>query len=57
MNMQMQERTGPDFKLKVKVTLEQIYTGSELDLTYSRKIICPHCRGSGADDPDHVHNC
>ena len=55
--MQQQERTGPDLKMKVRVTLEQIYSGADFDLTYNRKIICPHCRGSGADDPDHVKTC
>ena len=23
----------------------------------TKNIICPHCRGTGADDPDHVTNC
>ena len=26
-------------------------------MTYNRKVICPHCRGSGADDPDDVKEC
>ena len=40
--------------------MEELYTGSDFELQYNRNIICPHCRGSGADDPDDVaecHNC
>lgn len=52
-----QEQTGPSITLKVRVTLEQIYNGADFEVTYNRKIICPHCRGSGGDDPDHVKTC
>jgi DnaJ-related protein SCJ1 len=41
----------------VRVTLEEIYNGSDFDVTYNRKVICPHCRGSGGDDPDDVKTC
>lgn len=43
--------------LKVRMTLEQLYTGHETEVTYNRKIICPHCRGSGADSPDDLVKC
>ena len=51
------EQTGPDIKMRVRVTLEELYVGKELEVTYNRKSICPHCRGSGADDPDDVETC
>lgn len=57
---QQQEQTGPSINLKITVTMEELYTGSDFELQYNRNIICPHCRGSGADDPDDVaecHNC
>lgn len=53
----MSEQTGPGVQLKIKVTLEELYLGQEFEVTYNRKVICPHCRGSGADDPDHVKEC
>jgi DnaJ-class molecular chaperone len=37
--------------------LEELYAGKEQEVTYNRKIICPHCRGSGADDPNDVKKC
>ena len=52
-----QERTGPSISLKITVTLAELYTGSDFELQYNRNIICEHCRGSGADDPDHVAKC
>lgn len=54
---QQQEQTGPSVNLKITVTLEELYTGNDYELQYNRNIICPHCRGSGADDPDHVATC
>ena len=52
-----EERTGPNVNLKVQVSLEELYTGAPFEIKYNRKIICPHCRGSGADDPDDVSSC
>ena len=52
-----QEQTGPSVNLKITVTLEEVYTGADFELQYNRQIICPHCRGSAADDPEHVKEC
>lgn len=43
--------------MKLRVTLEELYVGQDFEVTYNRKIICPHCRGSGADDPEDVVTC
>jgi len=43
--------------VKLRVGLEDLYNGKEMTVKYTRQIICPHCRGSGADDPDHVKTC
>jgi DnaJ-related protein SCJ1 len=43
--------------MKIHVTLEDIYKGKEIGVMNTKKIICPHCRGSGADDPDHIRTC
>ena len=51
------EQVGPSINLKIKVTLEELYQGQDFEVTYNRKVICPHCRGSGADDPDDVKEC
>ena len=43
--------------IKLKVTLEDLYTGKDMQVKYTRNTICPHCRGSGADDPNDVKTC
>jgi DnaJ-related protein SCJ1 len=43
--------------IKVKVSLEDLYNGKEMEVKYTRQIICPHCRGSGADNPEDVKTC
>lgn len=43
--------------MKIRVSLEDVYIGKDVEMTYNRKVICPHCRGSGADDPDDVETC
>lgn len=54
---QPEERTGPSMTLRLKLSLNDLYKGKEMNVKYTRKTICPHCRGSGADDPDHVKDC
>lgn len=54
---QQQEQTGPGISIKIKLTLEELYDGKSFDISYNRKIICPHCRGSGGDNPDDVKTC
>jgi len=52
-----QERKGPELSIKIPVTLEHIYNGKEIGVFHTKQTICPHCRGTGADDPDHIQNC
>lgn len=54
---QQQEQTGPGINIKIKLTLEELYEGKSFDISYNRKIICPHCRGSGGDNPEDVKTC
>jgi len=43
--------------IKVPVTLEDIYNGREVEMFMTKRIICNHCRGTGADSPDDVITC
>jgi len=43
--------------IKIPVTLEDIYNGREIDIFMTKRIICEHCRGSGADSPEDVKSC
>jgi len=52
-----QERKGPELSIKIPVTLEHIYVGKEIGVFHTKQIICTHCRGTGADDPDHIKHC
>ena len=52
-----EERTGPAMNIKVKVSLEDVYSGKELEIKYTRQTLCPHCRGTGADDPEDIKTC
>lgn len=43
--------------IKIKVSLEDVYSGKEMEIKYTRNTLCPHCRGTGADDPDDIKVC
>lgn len=40
-------RSG-DYRVEVKVTLEQFYNGAEQTFTINREVVCRACRGTGA---------
>lgn len=54
---QQQDRTGPTMTFKLRVSLADLYNGRDMEVKYTRSTICPHCRGSGADNPDDVKPC
>jgi len=41
----------------LRVTLEDLYNGRELQVLQRKQILCPHCRGTGAENPDDVRTC
>jgi len=51
------ENRSDDIKLKVRVTLKDLYMGKEYEFTYTRSAMCPHCRGSGAESYEDVVTC
>ncbi|KAG0220855.1 hypothetical protein B0O80DRAFT_302510 [Mortierella sp. GBAus27b] len=52
-----QERKGPEIRMELDVTLEELYSGKSVDFEVSKQIICPHCDGSGAKSSDDVVTC
>jgi DnaJ-related protein SCJ1 len=54
---QRQENRGPELTIRLPVTLEHIYNGKEISFFLTKNMICPHCRATGADDPDDVATC
>eukprot|EP00744_Colponema_vietnamica_P014468 GILI01020258.1.p1 GENE.GILI01020258.1~~GILI01020258.1.p1 ORF type:complete len:406 (+),score=80.55 GILI01020258.1:67-1218(+) len=51
------ENKRPPVTLDLAVTLEDLYNGREFDMFISRQVLCPKCRGSGADNPNDVKVC
>jgi len=41
----------------VQATLEDLYNGRDFEILQRRQILCTHCRGTGADDPNDVQTC
>lgn len=48
---------GPDIKITIPVTLEDLYVGTNFEIDVQQQVLCPHCRGSGADGDEHFHTC
>lgn len=54
---QEEEQKGDPLVIKISASLEDIYNGREISMAITKKSICSHCRGSGAEDPDDVAKC
>lgn len=52
-----QRRKGPELNTKIRLTLEELYTGKEIPFLMSKTVVCDHCRGSGAEDPEDIKQC
>eukprot|EP00771_Trimastix_marina_P000916 gnl/Trimastix_PCT/1950.p1 GENE.gnl/Trimastix_PCT/1950~~gnl/Trimastix_PCT/1950.p1 ORF type:complete len:379 (-),score=91.85 gnl/Trimastix_PCT/1950:142-1278(-) len=39
----------PDVRVPLQVDLSELYTGTSINVAVSRQVICPSCRGSGAE--------
>ncbi|KAI8869598.1 DnaJ-domain-containing protein [Ramicandelaber brevisporus] len=52
-----QQKRGADIVVQLYVSLEDLYNGKEIDYDISKYVVCPKCRGSGADHPDDVTTC
>jgi len=48
---------GRDIRTKVKLTLEEIYSGVEREITIERNRPCSECGGVGTKDPKDVKTC
>lgn len=48
---------GPELKIKVFLELKDFYLGKELDVLVEKQVACPHCKGTGAENPYDVVTC
>lgn len=53
----IQPNRGPDIVSSLRVTLEDIFFGKQMEIFYTKQGLCPHCRGNGAEDFESIHKC
>jgi len=54
---QQQTRRGPSSLTEFEVTLADVYQGANIDFMVKKKILCDHCRGTGAASDGDIHSC
>lgn len=54
---QEQTRRGPTMMSEIEVTLADMYTGKDVDFMIKKRILCDHCRGTGAASDSDVRKC
>lgn len=47
---------GDDVNVRVNISLEKAYKGGDINVTYTKSVICDHCNGSGSSDGK-THEC
>ena len=50
-------RKGGNLRIKVKLTLEEVATGTEKKVKIKKYVACPHCNGTGAKDEHSKETC
>jgi|EP00161_Ancyromonas_sigmoides_P012477 DnaJ-related protein SCJ1 len=50
-------KKGEDVTVKLPVSLADIYLGREMEVAFQKQVLCPGCRGSGAENPNDVETC
>lgn len=54
---QQQVRRGPTSITEMEVNLSDIYMGASIDFLIKKRILCDHCRGTGAASSSDIHTC
>ncbi|EPQ54080.1 DnaJ-domain-containing protein [Gloeophyllum trabeum ATCC 11539] len=54
---QQQVRRGPTSLTEFEVTLADMYNGASIDFVMRKRILCDHCRGTGAASSHDVRPC
>ncbi|ORX82558.1 heat shock protein DnaJ family protein [Anaeromyces robustus] len=52
-----EERKGPSIKIDVTVSLKELYLGTTIDVDVNKRMICPHCGGTGANSYNGYATC
>jgi DnaJ-related protein SCJ1 len=48
---------GASQTIELQATLEDLYNGRDFEILQKRQVLCTHCRGTGAEDPNDVQSC
>lgn len=51
------ENKHEDVRVKLRVSLKDLFIGREISFHFSKNVVCPHCRGSGAESDEDVKQC
>ena len=51
------ENKHDDVRIRLRVSLKDLFIGRELNFQFSKNVVCPHCRGTGADSENDVTQC
>ncbi|MDD3296710.1 MAG: molecular chaperone DnaJ [Candidatus Omnitrophica bacterium] len=54
---QRRQKAGSDLQLRIAITLEEVSTGVEKDISYNRYDACPSCKGTGAESGSGKTTC
>ncbi len=50
-------KKGEDVAIDIELTLEEVFSGIEREINLYKRMICPSCKGSGAEVGSKVVNC
>lgn len=50
-------KKGQSIQVVVEMTLEEIFSGAEKKIRYSKNSNCRHCKGNGSKDGSHLETC
>lgn len=51
------QAVGSNLRVRVKLTLQEVANGCEKKLKVRHDVLCEHCNGTGAKDPNSVQTC
>jgi DnaJ-related protein SCJ1 len=54
---QQEVRRGPTSVSEFEVSLADTYKGASIDFMIKKRVLCDHCRGSGAATDGDIHSC
>lgn len=57
MQFDLRSLKGPELRMKVFLPLKDFYLGKEFPVLVEKQVACPHCKGTGAENPHDIVRC